>query len=80
MSKRLTRIFAPAIPHSLPKIIQKEIHVVLRNGNTVFGYLESFNDSTLVIKDLRYHAHEIGLNNVEEIILDRRSVRTGSQV
>lgn len=72
MSKRLTRIFAPAIPNSLSSIIQQEIHVVLRSGNTFFGCLESFNDNILIIKDLRDHTHEIKVGDVEEVILDHQ--------
>lgn len=80
MSKRLTRIFAPAIQDSLSGIIRQKAHIVLRSGDTVLGYLHSFNESTLVIKDLRDHGHEIKLGDVEEIILDHRGTRLASQV
>ena len=78
MSKRLTRIFTPDIQASLPGILQKQIHVVLRNGHTVFGYIQSNNNISLIVKDLRNHLHEIPLKDVQEIILDHRDAFTNS--
>jgi len=79
MSKRLIRTFAPSISHLLPKILFQEAHVVLRNGNTIFGYLQSFSGSVVKIKDLRSHQHEIQLGDIEEIVQDHRTVRSISQ-
>lgn len=76
MSKRLIRIFAPALGASLPNLINQEVNVVQRNGQTVFGIMESFTNKLLIVKDLRSHSHEIKLADVDEIILDYQGTPT----
>lgn len=76
MSKRLFRIFAPTLLASLPKILHQEVNVVQRNGQTVFGIMESFTNKLVIVKDLRSHSHEIKLADVDEIILDYQGTST----
>ena len=76
MSKRLIRIFAPALVAALPKLIHQEVNVVQLNGHTVFGIMESFTNTLVTVKDLRSHSHEIKLADVDQIILDYQGTPT----
>jgi small nuclear ribonucleoprotein (snRNP)-like protein len=71
MSKRLIRIFAPQLPDRLPGLLEQEVSVVLRNGKTFFGYLDSHTSHKLILRDLRGHEHPIELSEIEVVVLDR---------
>jgi small nuclear ribonucleoprotein (snRNP)-like protein len=70
MSKRLIRISSKDIFASLESLLRTEINVVLDNGNTHFGKLESFDMKHLLLRDTRNHPHEIQLAGLYEIVYD----------
>ncbi len=71
MSKRLLRIFPGSIATALPDLLGVEVNVVCRDDRTVFGRLSSFSDGSLIINDLRGHAHRILVTEVAEIVHDK---------
>jgi|AntAceMinimDraft_5_1070358.scaffolds.fasta_scaffold80739_2 hypothetical protein len=72
MSKRLIRVFAPQLTEQIPTLIGLEVNVVLLDGNTAFGRLESSTTGDLVLRDLRNHKHPLLLSAIEEIVYDER--------
>lgn len=72
MSKRLVRVFAPQLAEQISALIGLEVNVVLLDGNTAFGRLESSTASGLVLRDLRNHGHLVLLSAIEEIVYDKR--------
>lgn len=75
MSKRLVRIFASQLPERLSSLLKTEVNVVLYKGNTIFGRLENIAPDSLLVRDLRNHAHRIALSDVEVVIYDHHSLR-----
>lgn len=70
MSKRLIRIPGTDSYNKLSRLQHNEIHVVLRNGVTHLGKLQSITPDTLTILDPRDHLHILSIDLVHEIILD----------
>ena len=70
MSKRLIRISSQDILATLESLLRREINVVLDNGNTHFGKLESFTKEHLLLRDTRNHIHNIVLSGLYEIVYD----------
>ncbi|MCE7066700.1 hypothetical protein [Dyadobacter sp. CY326] len=70
MSKRLIRISSKDIFAKLESLLRREINVVLNNGNTHFGKLESFTQEHLLLRDTRNHPHNIALQGLYEIVYD----------
>ena len=70
MSKRLIRISSNDVFASLESLLRTEINVVLDNGNTHFGKLESFDKAQLLLRDTRNHSHKIPLSGLYEIVYD----------
>lgn len=72
MSKRLIRVFNPQLSESIPSLVGMEMNVVLLDGNTAFGRLESFSPDDIVLRDLRNHKHTMPLAAIEELIYDHK--------
>ncbi|HEV7381807.1 MAG TPA: hypothetical protein VGN64_18550 [Dyadobacter sp.] len=70
MSKRLIRIQGADLPNKLDQLQNTEINVVLQNGITYFGKLQSFGPESLTILDKRDHVHLVPIDLVYEIVLD----------
>lgn len=70
MSKRLFRIAAQAVYPYLDRLLKVEINAVMRNGNTVFGKLDSFTKDHITLLDTRSHPHQLLLSDLFEIVYD----------
>ena len=73
MSKRLLRLFPNDIPDTIPQLIGREINVVQRDGRTLFGTLESSDGTSLLLRDLRSHPHEVRLAEIAEVVYDQKA-------
>ncbi len=73
VSKRLRRLFPPFVQDALKPLVPQEVNVVRRDGRTIFGRLEVFEDDSLLVRDLRSHPHKVQLADIAEIIYDQKS-------
>lgn len=73
MSKKLYRILPTDLPAKNQMIEGKEIHVVLKNGSTLFGTLEGMAEEKISLINHRFHKQIINLSDIEEILLDELS-------
>ncbi|GAB3270469.1 hypothetical protein GCM10027347_41190 [Larkinella harenae] len=78
MGKRLIRIRANDLPATWAsekptKLINAEVNVVFIDGRTLHGNLTNFQESVLLVRDNRGHAHTVALETVDEVILDAKA-------
>jgi len=70
MSKRLIRIKSADAFLKLENHIGVELNVVLENGKTHFGVLNSITTVQMIIADTREHLHKLMISDIYEIVLD----------
>ncbi len=76
MSKRLLRLFPTFSQDLLTPLVARDINVVRRDDHTLYGCLESVDADSLLLRDLRSHAHHVQLADVAEIIYDQKSKKS----
>ena len=70
MSKRLIRIQGADAFNKLTGLVNTEINVVLKDGTTYFGKLQTISQDTVIIRDTREHIHTLPLGTIHEIVMD----------
>jgi sRNA-binding regulator protein Hfq len=70
MGKRQIRIFEEQIIEKLPTFLQREMNLILKNGVTLHGKIETFDNTKIKFKDSIHRKHFIPLMDIEEIVLD----------
>ena len=70
MSKRLIRIKPAELTTAMNKLQKFSINVVLSDGNTLFGKVNSVGGDHFMLKDTRDHLHLVKFGDVYEIVYD----------
>jgi hypothetical protein len=71
MSKRLIRIFQPALTERSAELVNREVNVVLKSNQTFFGVCWKIENQILFLKDFRQHAHNLAFTQIESVIYDQ---------
>lgn len=72
MKKRLTKIFGDQLSGEKPEILPTDtpLNVVLKSGDTLFGNLITQNQTGIMIRDHRFHLHDISISKIDVIVFD----------
>lgn len=70
MGKRQERIKGRVLTKNFGKIEGREVNVIQKDGVTIHGYVIFTSAEKLIIEDLRYHTHEVAINDIAEVVLD----------
>lgn len=74
MSKRLIRLSTTEVLANVTKLQDRDVNVVVGNGQTYFGKFIGCSESILVMKDFRSHEHHLPVNSIEKIIYDQEAI------
>ncbi len=74
MGKRQTRIFNRDILKHISILLGLEVNLLLKTGVILHGIIVDITGETLVLKDLRMKKHQLPVQLIEEIMLDKESL------
>ena len=70
MPKRLVRLDPNDKREAIYTYLNREISLVMMNGNTFFGTLLTLTDQELTLLDKRNHNHVFLYSEVQELVVD----------
>lgn len=73
MGKRLIRIFPPFTQEQLQSLKESEVNLVLKNNSTYHGKILKIEEVKLYFRDSIRRKHQFLLEELAEIITDKRS-------
>jgi small nuclear ribonucleoprotein (snRNP)-like protein len=71
MGKRIVRITSSQLPERVAELAQRQINVVLKSGQTVYGKFQKADNYFLLLHDNRAHLHTLAYTQIDEVIYDQ---------